>query len=244
MGLDAVELVIRIEETFSIDLPDEELSSIRTVGDLYELVLSKVDTTPACLSSKAFYKTRRALMDSLDLSRRSVRPSTSLESLLPSASRIRQWKEIGGAIGLEFPRLRHSRSRKDLFLNLSFVIATLAILAAWGGIHMRGWMPASGYLFWISAFLAWVAVLGIANGLLISRAQPFATELPVNTVGDLARMVLTLNYTAFAPASNGSDPLSREDLWERIVYIFADQLGLESEDIVPAARISEDLGVD
>jgi len=43
MGLDIVEIVIRTEETFDVDLPDEECGKIVTVGDLYRLVLSKLE---------------------------------------------------------------------------------------------------------------------------------------------------------------------------------------------------------
>jgi acyl carrier protein len=43
MGLDFVELILRTEEVFSIDLPDEDCELIRTVGDLYKLILEKMD---------------------------------------------------------------------------------------------------------------------------------------------------------------------------------------------------------
>lgn len=43
MGLDNVEIVIRTEETFNIDLPDDECGRVATVGDLYRLVLSKLE---------------------------------------------------------------------------------------------------------------------------------------------------------------------------------------------------------
>ena len=43
MGLDTVEIVMRAEEVFSIDLPDEECGLVITVGDLYRLVLRKLD---------------------------------------------------------------------------------------------------------------------------------------------------------------------------------------------------------
>ncbi len=42
MGMDLVEIVLRAEETFGVDLPDGECEQIRTVGDLYRLVLSKL----------------------------------------------------------------------------------------------------------------------------------------------------------------------------------------------------------
>jgi len=61
VGLDAVELVMRTEDEFSITLTDDEAGTVRTVDDLYQLVISKLDVTPSCLSSKAFYRTRQAL---------------------------------------------------------------------------------------------------------------------------------------------------------------------------------------
>ncbi len=42
MGLDTVEMVIRAEEVFSVDLPNEECGRVHTVGDLYRLILSKL----------------------------------------------------------------------------------------------------------------------------------------------------------------------------------------------------------
>lgn len=42
MGLDIVELIMRTEEVFSIDLPDAECEKVHTVGDLYRLVLDKL----------------------------------------------------------------------------------------------------------------------------------------------------------------------------------------------------------
>lgn len=42
MGLDTVEIVLRSEEVFAIDLPDRECALIVTVGDLYRLILDKL----------------------------------------------------------------------------------------------------------------------------------------------------------------------------------------------------------
>ncbi|HWA93582.1 MAG TPA: hypothetical protein VG844_03200 [Terracidiphilus sp.] len=43
MGLDTVEIVLRTEETFNIDLSDDECGRVITVGDLYRLVLDKLE---------------------------------------------------------------------------------------------------------------------------------------------------------------------------------------------------------
>ena len=43
MGLDTVELILRTEETFAVTLPDRDCEQVCTVGDLYRLVLSKLE---------------------------------------------------------------------------------------------------------------------------------------------------------------------------------------------------------
>lgn len=42
MGLDTVELIYRVEETFGVELPNEECETIKTVGDIYRPVLEKL----------------------------------------------------------------------------------------------------------------------------------------------------------------------------------------------------------
>ena len=46
MGLDAVEIILRTEELFGIVITDEEAGAVRTVGDLYSLVCSKLELQP------------------------------------------------------------------------------------------------------------------------------------------------------------------------------------------------------
>lgn len=46
MGLDAVEMVLRAEEFFAINIDDDEASSVRTVGDFYNLICAKLRVAP------------------------------------------------------------------------------------------------------------------------------------------------------------------------------------------------------
>lgn len=41
-SLDLVELVMALEEAFDIEVPEEELEGVQTVGQAYELVTSKL----------------------------------------------------------------------------------------------------------------------------------------------------------------------------------------------------------
>jgi hypothetical protein len=46
MGLDSFEIVLRAEELFAIQIPDDEAARIRTVGDFYELICAKLGISP------------------------------------------------------------------------------------------------------------------------------------------------------------------------------------------------------
>jgi acyl carrier protein len=43
MGLDVVELVMQCEESFDVKLETDRLESMRTVGDLFELIREQLD---------------------------------------------------------------------------------------------------------------------------------------------------------------------------------------------------------
>ena len=47
MGLDAVELIMLIEEEFGVDISHDEASQVRTVGELAGLVLAKLEVDPS-----------------------------------------------------------------------------------------------------------------------------------------------------------------------------------------------------
>ena len=46
MGLDAVKILLRTEDLFSIPIEDHEAAAVRTVGDFYHLLCAKLHVTP------------------------------------------------------------------------------------------------------------------------------------------------------------------------------------------------------
>lgn len=46
MGLDSVEIVLRAEELFAVDISDEQAATVRTVGDFYQLICAQLGVTP------------------------------------------------------------------------------------------------------------------------------------------------------------------------------------------------------
>jgi len=46
MGMDVVELVMRCEEVFAIELRNEDMEHVQTVGDLYAAICKELKLTP------------------------------------------------------------------------------------------------------------------------------------------------------------------------------------------------------
>jgi hypothetical protein len=241
MGLDSVEIVLRIEETFGVDLPDDAISSIRTVGELYTLLLSKLDGGYACLSSRAFYRVRRAMMEVLGVKRQLIRPSTELEHILPRNSRIPDWKRIQKQSGLRFPALMHPRWFHWTAFGICISIYLLFCLVT-APILFEPIAPVSALR--AIAFPWAVAVACIPFGMLLLRfATPFLDyELPVATAGELARRVLSQNYAQVSRDALKAERPDINEVWRILQDIFVDQLQIDREKVVPEANILYDLG--
>jgi hypothetical protein len=69
MCSDQVDLITRTEEKFGISFDDNELVKIRTVGEYFQLILSKLTpvTSTVCLTSHTFYLIRKQLINRFGL---------------------------------------------------------------------------------------------------------------------------------------------------------------------------------
>jgi len=244
MGLDVVELVMRTEDEFGISLTDDEAASAQTVGDLYQLVLSKLDVTPSCLSSKAFYRTRQALVDCLHVPRRSIRPSSDLEALFPVPTRKQQWYEVAQRLDLEFPYLQYPLRWRQRFFRIGAFISALVVLSC-STLLLRTFPGfASGLALWIPAFAVWMILFAGIDAILKRSGTSLKTELPCQTAGELSRLILASNYEYFSPAAAENTSASKEYVWKKLVDIICDQLQVEAAEVVPTASFLGDLGVD
>ena len=72
MGLDSVELVMEAEEEFKIVFGSREVEDVRTVGELLDLIFSKLrqDEEEKCPTQHAFYAVRRHMVETLGVKRR------------------------------------------------------------------------------------------------------------------------------------------------------------------------------
>jgi len=51
MGLEMVEIIMEVEETFGIQIPDDETAEVVTPGDLYDLIVQRLRTRDSVQSS-------------------------------------------------------------------------------------------------------------------------------------------------------------------------------------------------
>ena len=93
VGEDTWELFEVIEDSFGVELGSYyELAGV-TVGQLAARIKSQASYSPPgrCLTSAAFHQLRKALTDTTGASRKSIRPTTPLSTVLPWRTRRSDW---------------------------------------------------------------------------------------------------------------------------------------------------------
>jgi len=123
-GDDTVELLVSCEDIFEIRISNDEALLVETVGDLFELVRSKIDSNEdnkKCASAMAFYRLRRALI-SLNV-KNPLLPSSDL-SFLEKLYTKPFVKKLEERSGLTLPRPVYDYVGR---LGLSILIASFLV---------------------------------------------------------------------------------------------------------------------
>lgn len=146
MGLESVELVMRVEETFGVTISDAEAVRCETPADVIALVLGKIQAsgTEGCLSQRGFYVLRRALTEKLGIDRRVVTLDTGIRSLCSGRSDPELWELLKLATKARRwpPLVRPRRLVWCLWLLTGVVLVGLfqvtAPELAWTGASLAG----------------------------------------------------------------------------------------------------------
>jgi hypothetical protein len=121
MGLDIVEFVMGLEEAFGVRVPDDIAATLTTPRTLIDYVHSQLPKGDErrCLSQKAFYAIRQAMIQRIGLSRSQLRPATELLAVLPLADAQAVWSDVGESLGNpRWPRAPGSSWLARVFLPL------------------------------------------------------------------------------------------------------------------------------
>ncbi len=214
---DDTALIMSVERAFDIRLADDEVSRLRTVGELHDLVVSKLPRPmgSVCLAAHAFYRVRAGLGDGA----RRIGPRTAIDDLVRPVERRGLWRRLRESDGLDMPPLAVPRWLSTVILALWPLMALLGLLVP---LFQGGWSNR--------------CVLGAAVGgllfplLAFGMTKPLARELPVGTVdvGDLSRAVLALNFGRLARESGSW----REDgVWRALAGVIGSEVSVVPERI-------------
>jgi hypothetical protein len=104
MGLALYEIMIVVEDSFGIPIPDEDMARIPTPAALVDYLLEKLVPTPEAAShssQRAFTTLSRAIVKVLGPQPVEILPSTPWETLLPRAKvrADKAWYEIEDCVG-------------------------------------------------------------------------------------------------------------------------------------------------
>ena len=229
MGLDIVELVMEVEDSFDVKISNDQAQEVETVGDLFEIVKSQIALAPAgkCLSASTFYDIREGL-DAIGISDR-FGPSTRLDEIIPSQNRRSLWSSLSGRMQLELPKLVRPEAVVTLSTAFTLIVSlTLAWLASYND---------TGFAFITTG----IACL-ISFGILTSWAtSPLATRF-ANDLTDfraLSKRVLALNGET-QRKKHGA--MGSSDLWVLLCELIVEQLGVDRDEVTPEASFVKDLG--
>ncbi len=241
MGLDAVEIVMKVEDAFEISIENEEAGKIVTPRQLIELVVGKVGRTDRaqCLTQRAFHKLRASLIRHTGLARSAIRPGTQMAVLLPSQTRTVALRELLDDIGLAAnPELVRPGWLVMLILFGAPVSGAAAAFLLGQVLYSSTFVVVQFLTFPImsapitAVFIGWLAMR-------LTRSMCHNFKPAMATVGGFSRWIV-----AHGSEIVGAPPgqWSREQVAERVREIVIDSLGCEKE-YREDAHFLKDLGL-
>jgi hypothetical protein len=232
MGLEFVQIVMDVEESFGISFEDDEFTDINTIGDFAEAIKRKLPNPGEgpCLTSHCFYILRSSLIRLFGISRRDLKPTTSMDHLFSSVDRRTKWNNLSKDLELRLPDL----CRPTWLEGIIWGGAGLLLLAA----------ITSSFLNNVSSNLPWVfATTAIGFFILAYKAtEPFATRFPSHctTLGGVSRGLLQLN---FGKISSRQKSWTDQEVWDSLKRIILETAKVDPDEIVPEAHIYKDLAL-
>jgi hypothetical protein len=219
MGLDVVEMIMEVEDSFGVQIPDQAAERMQTLGDLYGFLLHHLQPyrDGVCMSGAVFYRLRRALGELFGVERHRVRPDARLEDLLPGADWPHVWGRL--ASSLRVPRL------PPLELPIWFVVA----------LGLAFFVPCGVGLLFHTPLIA-LSVLVLLAGALGARLLAGGVPYRCGTVGGLVRATLALNYVALAQVKENSDA---QEVWSSLRHLIATHAGVAEEQLTQQTRFND-----
>lgn len=230
MGLDTVELVMDVEKTFGVSLPDKECEKVNTVGDLQNLVWKYIQHRPKahCASQQIFYRLRNLFADHFETGVREVTMNKDPNDIFPRFNRRQRYQHFSETSGLQLPALQLPK-------QLSFIVFAFAFVFIIGAFFLA---------FILNEFYnypGWLYAMPVAGIFLTiffeSLMRPYKTIIPQKDIRAFTFKTLSLNNAALKN-------ISRSDANELVRMLIAESAGADIEKVTVEKSITRDLGLD
>jgi acyl carrier protein len=219
MGLDGVELVLALEESFGVALTDEEAARSVTPAIIIDVIFGKLRASENqyCIAMRAFHLLRKAMVETLHIPRRSVTLSTDVRRFKAGKTDRQIWEELKTAL--------HARR--------------------WPPLARPTWLVACLWFLSIGTFCALLisfnggvaAVGGGAVAIVTSRGtRSFRVCIP-------SRCARVRSLVPFAATSEGIS-WTRAQVAALVRKVVIEQLALQEGQYREDARFVEDLKLD
>ena len=242
MGLDLVELVMDVEKTFGISLPDARLSKMSTVGELHDCIVEILDRKEgdAALRESMFDRLRQAVQSVRGTVDNEIRLDTRLDELFPVGRRRRGMRKLARLLDMPPPPLHRPRAVKIAAIIAAVILGVITSLHAVGAFQL--WqmiavasVPGSWGMF-VAAALFWGFI-----GYWLTKPAAVLWPQDLHTMSDLTQFLVAAQYGAIVKHEKDR---SSEEIWGILQRIVVDNLRVDIQLVTPEARFIQDLGAD
>ncbi|TWU44425.1 acyl carrier protein [Rubripirellula reticaptiva] len=228
MGLDAVEIVMDVEDHFGITIQNAESEHIRTVGDLVALIHNRISMTQEtyCPTLPAFLRLRTAVRNATADSTFRIRPRQRISDELTVQQRRDLWKRLSELLGAPPRDLRRPKILRGILGTSIAALLGTALIAAIA-IDIR--------IFPVTLAIAIFCIF-----VLHMITAPFCIVPPDEwvTFGDV-----TAKLVGVTAATKQLHLGTSDDILDELRPLIVKILGVDGDEVVSNARFVEDLGV-
>lgn len=231
MGLEGIELVMEFEDTFGIQVKDEEIEKFTTPRTAGDLIFSKLHDKDEnrCQSQRAFYMLRGVFGKMFHVDRKSMRPDMQFRHLIPKEQEKEKWEQIRAAVSARtWPALELPVWMSRLLVAAASVIFVAVIVGM--AYLSRNIVIGSFVGFYLGMVL--VLVLLIAADKTISPLRIFIPSR-FQCVRDIIPYAITSDRMKW----------TREGVSLVVREIVTEQLGIDKSDYTEDSRFVEDFGL-
>lgn len=223
MGLEAVEIVIAVEERFGIEISNAEAMACTTPGQLVDVVMRKLPqgAEGSCASRRGFHLLRSALVEVAGVPRTTIRPDSALALPRDPREHAAFWSRLHETVG--------ARSWPDL------VRPRWMVLAIWAATLLAVFAAAVPLWGTEMATPAMLAGATVAGWLLVRITRRYRRRIP----RAFATVRALVPFAETAPSVRWTRQEASREVREIVVGI----LGLKEDRYDEGADFVEELGI-